>query len=82
MSTAELRERLRKWAEVLDIPSGRFVNDDLLAAADAWDQAATALEAAEAEIERLRAELDEIRQIAHKAQDDASRLRFPDTTGQ
>jgi len=42
---------LRKWADILDIPSGPFVNEDLRAAADV--------------LERLRAALGEIAREDH-----------------
>lgn len=43
-------QRLRRWADVLNIPSGPFVNDDLRSAADY-------ITAQEAEITGLRIEL-------------------------
>lgn len=53
-----LVELLRSWSKVLDIPSGRFVNEDLEAAADALEKAQGA-----GGVLRLRAERDSARAL-------------------
>jgi hypothetical protein len=46
---SEMVALLRKWAECLDIESGRFVNEDLSRAADALSTTEARIEALEAE---------------------------------
>lgn len=51
-------ERLRAWAEVVDIPSGKFVNEDIAFAADLLQQQ-------KEQIERLREALEPFADVAN-----------------
>jgi hypothetical protein len=58
----EIAKRLRQWADVLEIPSGDFVNDDLRAAADELNRRSVTSQASEGEVEGL---IEGLRQIGN-----------------
>jgi hypothetical protein len=60
LTNAEIIERMEKWADVLNIPSGPFVNDDLRLAATRIRELEAALEEPNAVVAEAIAERDAI----------------------